>query len=450
MKCIGKLPLVLVVGIALSTAAPLRADTVLPVPMGSGPSGLTTDQSVLYLNSAAGGRDIYTLDPGTGAVLSSFPGYFETADLEFDGVNRIFLSNFNYSLVEEITLSGTLVNSFSVPFRPGAIAFDGTDLYIFDIDSSQVRVTDRSGAFVRSFSVSDRPISAVWDASTGHIITVDELDRNIRVIATDGTLLDSYQGPQFNTGTGQGGVTIVGTALYIVGTDAPGDNPDRIHVLDTVCGDGHLGPGEQCDDGNTVDGDCCSSTCQYEAIGSACSDGNPCTADACDGAGACVGQMPTGCKGLAKSALLLKNNADDSKDKLVWKWSKGSATLPTELGDPTAATDYTLCLYAGSASAALALPAGSSWRRAGATGYAFSDRTGTPNGVQKALLKSGAAGKAKVLVKAKGTNLPDSFAPALSLPVTAQLVNDTNGTCFEAVYFGAAKNTVQEFKAMQP
>lgn len=49
------------------------------------------------------------------------------------------------------------------------------------------------------------------------------------------------------------------------------------------------GLGEQCDDGNTLDGDCCSSTCQYEMAGSPCaSDGNPCTPDTCDGAGMCV------------------------------------------------------------------------------------------------------------------------------------------------------------------
>ena len=46
---------------------------------------------------------------------------------------------------------------------------------------------------------------------------------------------------------------------------------------------------EQCDDGNTTSGDCCSATCQLESIGSPCaSDGNACTADACDGAGACT------------------------------------------------------------------------------------------------------------------------------------------------------------------
>ncbi|MFQ5876913.1 MAG: MopE-related protein, partial [Acidobacteriota bacterium] len=34
-----------------------------------------------------------------------------------------------------------------------------------------------------------------------------------------------------------------------------------------VCGDGVLDAGEQCDDGNNADGDCCSSTCQFEDLG---------------------------------------------------------------------------------------------------------------------------------------------------------------------------------------
>jgi len=46
------------------------------------------------------------------------------------------------------------------------------------------------------------------------------------------------------------------------------------------CGNGTLEPGEQCDDGNAVNEDCCSSTCLFEAAGSLCTDdGEPCTAD---------------------------------------------------------------------------------------------------------------------------------------------------------------------------
>jgi cysteine-rich repeat protein len=55
------------------------------------------------------------------------------------------------------------------------------------------------------------------------------------------------------------------------------------------CGDGIVGPGESCDDGNRLPGDCCSPTCQPVAAGTGCeSDGIECTTDACDGAGSCV------------------------------------------------------------------------------------------------------------------------------------------------------------------
>lgn len=59
----------------------------------------------------------------------------------------------------------------------------------------------------------------------------------------------------------------------------------------STCGDGQLDAacGEQCDDGNETSGDCCSSTCQFEASGSSCADdGNPCTDDFCDAAGSCT------------------------------------------------------------------------------------------------------------------------------------------------------------------
>ena len=56
-----------------------------------------------------------------------------------------------------------------------------------------------------------------------------------------------------------------------------------------VCGNGVVEEGEQCDDGNTVDGDGCSSTCQIEACcgngilepGEECDDGNNTSGDGC-------------------------------------------------------------------------------------------------------------------------------------------------------------------------
>jgi len=60
----------------------------------------------------------------------------------------------------------------------------------------------------------------------------------------------------------------------------------------STCGDGTLDAGEECDDGNTRNGDCCSSTCALDVY---CTDGNPCTSiDTCTGL-TCVGGPPTDC-----------------------------------------------------------------------------------------------------------------------------------------------------------
>lgn len=65
--------------------------------------------------------------------------------------------------------------------------------------------------------------------------------------------------------------------------------PSATPTQTPYCGNGIPEGPEECDDGNNVDGDCCSATCRFEAPGSACaSDGNVCTADQCNGAGACL------------------------------------------------------------------------------------------------------------------------------------------------------------------
>jgi cysteine-rich repeat protein len=67
-------------------------------------------------------------------------------------------------------------------------------------------------------------------------------------------------------------------------------------LIGPACGNGVVQDGEQCDDGNTMDGDCCSATCQYESEGSPCpADDEECTDDVCDETGTCTHQpSPSG------------------------------------------------------------------------------------------------------------------------------------------------------------
>jgi cysteine-rich repeat protein len=79
-------------------------------------------------------------------------------------------------------------------------------------------------------------------------------------------------------------------------TDTPTQTPVPPTATNTptatagLCGNSNVDAGEQCDDGNTADGDCCSATCQFAAFNSPCNDHNTCTnGEKCDTVGRCVG-----------------------------------------------------------------------------------------------------------------------------------------------------------------
>jgi len=97
--------------------------------------------------------------------------------------------------------------------------------------------------------------------------------------------------------TTSGHVTPPGGALsgitsfnwYVSGGGSPGGVMDNLAIVAQCCGDGILDPGEQCEDGNLTDDDCCSRTCQFDPSGAPCQvDGNVCTQDTCNGGGACA------------------------------------------------------------------------------------------------------------------------------------------------------------------
>ena len=238
----------------------------------------------------------------------------------------------------------------------------------------------------------------------------------------------------------------------------------------TTCGDGVVQPGEQCDDGNADQNDCCSPACFVDAPSTPCDlDGNACTADVCDGSGTCTAGGPRvcgvcetcypvgGCGGapLATSCktptaprasrLELKHDPATGRLSVAWTWTKGQATTLAELGDPTTATDYGLCLYGTSSTSSLlyfsaAEPAGGTcgtrpcWTPVSTKGFSYRDPARTPDGVMRTKVLAGPEGKAKATAKTRDTfyRIQVSLS-SMSTPLRAQL-RGRNGLCLEAQY----------------
>jgi len=101
------------------------------------------------------------------------------------------------------------------------------------------------------------------------------------------------------------GPDTVNVRVVSIGGTSPASAADVFTYVAPTCGNGRLDPGEQCDDGNTFNGDGCSAACTIEtcftcvgqpsicspsAAGTPCDDGNACTVgETCDGAGVCGG-----------------------------------------------------------------------------------------------------------------------------------------------------------------
>jgi hypothetical protein len=170
----------------------------------------------------------------------------------------------------------------------------------------------------------------------------------------------------------------------------------------------------------------------------------------------CLATAQGGCRAPVvsnKASILLKDRSPDDKDKLSWKWIKGAATSKPEFGLPTTATSYALCLYDQNGLRLTArIPAGGDcagrpcWSEK-STGFKYKDKAATPDGITHVTLKAGIAGKAKILVKGKGVNLPmPSPLTAITQPVTVQL-QSSGGICWEAIYSAPpTKQTAEQFK----
>lgn len=166
-----------------------------------------------------------------------------------------------------------------------------------------------------------------------------------------------------------------------------------VDAIPVGCGNGILGGGEECDDGNNVNGDCCRVDCKFENPGAVCSsDANACTDDVCDGAGSCthpnntdpcddgdICTAPGSCSGGAcqPSGILLpldrvklkaKFKGGVADDKML---IKANVLTDGSISPPSSAGMYLELIADGSPVWSATIPSGPAWDVLGSKGVSF-------------------------------------------------------------------------------
>ncbi len=352
--------------------------------------------------------------------------------------------------------------------NPWRFGFDRSsgDLFIADVGQNQweeinFQAASSSGAenygwdcFEGTHLASDPPSSCSTTAvcpPANNVAPVHEYSHSLGCSITGGfvyrgaqspTLLGHYFFTDYCSGTlatltsdGGGGFNLATLSTAVPGNPTTfGEGSDgEIYIGTTVSGDGRI---------YRIEEDATAQTCPAAPIG--------------------------GCLTPGKSLFKITDKDADGateKDRLLWKFLKGPQTGQDDFGDPTGATDYRLCVYAGT-SGALALSASipgggfcaasDCWKTVGTKGYRFKDKLATNSeGVTIVKLLGGDTGKAKILVKGAGANL-DLAAATLPLDdggdIQVQVLRSDASDCWSETYPAAAivANDDAQFKAKTP
>lgn len=140
------------------------------------------------------------------------------------------------------------------------------------------------------------------------------------------------------------------------------------------------------------------------------------------------------------------------RTRLDWRWRSTTATTVDSLGEPVAGEDrYALCLYdSGDPGmrfrSSLRMPPEADcpdsgcWRRSGTNVLRYRQRTGLPDGVVRAVVRSGPSGLAKAEVRARGAGVLLDEASEFPLVVQLTRFGSNGAACVESRFLAPVVN----------
>src|SRR5262249_29556687 len=369
----------------------------------------------------------------------SIPTDFDLQIIALSRGSTIGAANSGLGITIFDTSTNTAIGEVPTGVTPSemVVTDDGTTVWALAKETNLVLAIDVATLAVTTIPVGNAPRGLAFDARGTRLFAGNSADRTLSVVD-----------PVTKT---------------VVTTVPLTHQPAWIAVVPT-CGDGAIGPNEECDDGdaNGTPASCCSATCTAALAGTACANPNGvvCGFSTCGAAGRCRYTIAprSDCKAPATShaASLAFTSTDPDDQRITWSWRHGHATALADFGDPTTpgGPTYELCLYdrtAGVPGPILGDPLGTvagipGWK-ATKTGFRFrapADVT-NPEILKSLTLNAGADGNASAAAAGRGHFgfvLPLNQSPS----VTAQLVA-TNGSCWTSEFHTARRNDATHFSA---
>jgi hypothetical protein len=155
-----------------------------------------------------------------------------------------------------------------------------------------------------------------------------------------------------------------------------------------------------------------------------------------------------------KALLVVKDQVDDAKDQILWKWLRGVVTPKADYGFPTIDEGYVLCVYEDNALVsstrieAGGICAGRECWQEKTTVFKFRDADLTRDGAFKVMLKEGLVdGTTRILFKGKGHFLEVPDLSTVNGTVDVRLMQTSGPFCWGATYSAPhLKNNGQTFK----